>query len=726
MTIEVNARMTEMLGYSAEEITGKPLTAFMVPEDRPDHLEKMANRRRGFSEHYERRFVHKDGQIVWTSVSATPILDREDHFVGCFAMVTDFTERRRAEQELFLMSFALNNARESAFLIDREGRFRLVNEEACRILGYSRAELLDKGVVDVDLEYPRERWAAHWEELRSRRALLFEGRYRSRVGRIFPVEISANYFEYEGEGYNMALVRDTTERKLAEEQLRERESFIRTILDSVDEAIIVVGRQYRILSANRAFCDAVNLPEERVVGNRCYEIGCGAERPCWESGEECVVRRTFETAAHHAMSRIHVDPAGTKRCLELRSFPIMDDAGAVVSVVETCNDVTVKRRLEAQLRHAQKMEAIGTLAGGVAHDFNNLLTGIIGYGNLIQLELKPDDPLQSSIQEILAASDRATQLAGDLLAFSRKQVLNPKPVDLNENVRNVEKLLRRLIGEDIELSTRYAPGSLAILADPRQIERVLVNLATNARDAMPEGGQLMITTQVTQVDEGYSGGNGFRSPGKYALITVSDTGRGMDEPTRQKAFEPFFTTKEGEKGTGLGLSIVYGILEQHNATIDVDSELGRGTTFKILLPLVSTAAAKVDSRGLAPPARGTETLLLAEDDTRVRTLITTTLKESGYRVIEAVDGADALEKFAAQWETIEMAILDVIMPRKSGREVYDAMRAQRPDVPVLFISGYTADIIDKRGFFDGELQFISKPFSRFDLLRKIRKILDER
>jgi PAS domain S-box-containing protein len=761
-------------------------------------------------------------------------------------------QRKADERSITLMNFALNNVREAAFLIDEQAHFRYVNDESCRLLDYSREELLARSVTDVDPDFPPGRWPDHWSELKAKRSLLFEGRHQARDGRIVPVEISANYFEYEGEGLNLALARDitarkrmeatlraseqnlalhvtqtplgviewnlnfevikwnpaaerifgysrrealgrhaslivplsakehvdevwkalvkrkgglrstnenrtkdgrrifcewyntplvddsgsviavaslvqdVTERKEAEEGLREREAFIRDILDSVDEGFIVVNRDYRIVSANRAFCSSMNLSEDQVVGRLCHEITHRLARPCFEAGEDCAVRRTFMTGVAHIASHTHLVEGGAKQFVDLKSYPLTDATGRVISAIETVNDVTERRKLEEQLRQAQKMEAIGTLAGGVAHDFNNILTAIIGYGSIVKMKLKSEDPLRESVDQILTASDRAAHLTQGLLAFSRKQMLNPLPVDLNDIVRNVEKLLRRIIGEDITFSTQLTEKSLIAMADSVQIEQVLMNFATNARDAMPQGGSLTISTQEIDLGEDFVAMHGFGKPGRHALIAVSDTGQGMDERTREKIFDPFFTTKEPGKGTGLGLAIVYGIIKQHNGNINVYSEPSKGSTFKIYLPLIVTAAEKAGGKDLTPPRGGTETILLAEDDRVVRDLTATILKGYGYQVIEAFDGVDALDKYGSRSKEIDLLILDVIMPRKSGKEAFDAIQALRPNVAALFISGYTADILQSRGISEAGLNFISKPVSPFELLRKVREILDGR
>ena len=851
-TIEVNPALERMTGIPRSLSVGKT-----QEEIAPGEAARIVNEKyrrcveSGRTTEEEVELDLPSGRYTFHS-TLIPARDSAGRVYRIIGISRDITERKQAEQRIALLNFALNNVHDEAYLINEQARFDFVNDESCRALGYSRAELLGMTVTDVDPDFPtRERWFEHWKDLKMHGSLTFEGRHKARDGRVFPVEIKANYFEYLGHGYNLALVgditerkrneaalraseqnlalhvmqtplgviewnldfkvtkwnpaaerifgysrkealgahaslivpssvkdhvnqifsdlirqkgglrstnenmtkdgrliycewyntplvdangnviaaaslvQDITERKLSIDALQKSEAFNRNILDSVDEGFIVVDRQYRIMSANRAFCHLVKLPEDRVVGRPCYEMTHNAPRPCFESGEDCAVKRTFETDAIHFSSHTHMDASGAKQYVELRSYPITDASGTVVSAIETVNDITEKRKLEDQLRQAQKMEAIGTLAGGVAHDFNNILTAIIGYSNIVKMKMNSDDPLQSAVDQVLTSSDRAAHLTHSLLAFSRKQVINPKPVDLNDIVRNIEKLLRRLIGEDIDLSTQIAETSLIAMADAGQIEQVLMNLATNARDAMPEGGALTIRTEEIELGADFITAHGSGKPGKYALISVSDTGQGMDATMRDKIFEPFFTTKELGKGTGLGLAIVYGIVKQHEGAVNVYSEPGKGTTFRIYLPLIVTSVKETSAEKAAPPRGGTEAILLAEDDTEVRNIITIVLKNFGYRVIEAVDGQDALDKFAATGKEIDLMILDVIMPRKSGKEVYDAVRAVRPDLAVLFVSGYTADIVHKKGIFEEGIEFLSKPVSPHDLLRKIREVLDK-
>lgn len=406
-----------------------------------------------------------------------------------------------------------------------------------------------------------------------------------------------------------------------------------------------------------------------------------------------------------------------------------DDKGNNKWIDGVLEDITLKRRLEEQLRQSQKMEAIGTLAGGIAHDFNNILTAIIGYAGLLKTGVSEDDLLREYVDEMMVSCERASLLTRSLLAFSRKQVMSPKPVDLNKVIKKVEALLIRVIGEDIELRTILAHGDLVVMADAGQIEQVLMNLAANARSAMPDGGILSIGTEALELDDAFTKAHGYGIPGLYALVSVTDTGHGMDEKTKERIFEPFFTTREVGKGTGLGLAMVYGIIKQHEGYITTYSELGRGTTFKIYLPLIQAEAEVtgpvMPAATTSGPPKGSETVLLAEDDSEVRKITRNILEGSGYRVIEAVDGEDAINKFLLNKDEIQLLIFDVIMPQKSGKEAYEEVKRIAPGVKALFTSGYTADIIHRKGVLEEGINFIPKPVAPDILLKKMREVLDQ-
>jgi PAS domain S-box-containing protein len=389
-------------------------------------------------------------------------------------------------------------------------------------------------------------------------------------------------------------------------------------------------------------------------------------------------------------------------------------------------DITEHKKLEGQFRQAQKMEAIGLLAGGVAHDFNNILTAIIGYSHLSLMKLPSNDPVRLNLEQILESSNRAAMLTQSLLAFSRRQPVNLAVIDLNLVIKEFEKFIHRLIREDIALETICTEGVLPIMADRGQIEQVIMNLITNARDAMSQGGKLRIDTRQIYLDRDFIEAHGFGEAGEYALVSVSDTGMGMDEQTRSRIFEPFFTTKEQDKGTGLGLSMVYGTVKKHNGYINVYSEPGNGTTVKIYLPLERSAMCIDKIKAQDSIVRGgTETILVAEDDEAIRKLIVTVLKASGYTVIEAVNGADALSRFKENKDNTQLVILDGIMPKMNGKEVFREIKYIVPNIKCIFMSGYAEDIFNKDDVSDEDTGFILKPTSPADLLMKIREVLDK-
>ncbi len=424
----------------------------------------------------------------------------------------------------------------------------------------------------------------------------------------------------------------------------------------------------------------------------------------------------------HAGIWRHLKKDGTLIFVEITTHSLLFEGRRAELVI--ASDVTKRMKLEDQLRHAQKMEAVGRLAGGVAHDFNNILTAIIGYSSLLLMKMKSEEPLRHNAEEIIASAQRGAALTQHLLAFSRKQVSNPRPVNLNSIIQRIEGLLRRLIGEDITLVTKTEEGELIVVADSGQIEQILMNLATNARDSMSNSGTLTIETSTFVLDERFIAAHAYGKKGLYAMIAMTDTGMGMDQHTASRIFEPFFTTKEVGRGTGLGLSMAYGIMKQHEGYINVYSEPGVGTTFKLYLPIARVAAEKAKAPQAVSLERGSETVLLAEDDESLRMLARSILEEFGYKVIEAVDGEDALEKIRLHHERIQLLLLDVIMPKMNGKQVYDEARKLMPGVKALFMSGYTADIVNKRGLVGEGMEFIPKPVSPGELLKKIRTVLN--
>jgi len=492
-----------------------------------------------------------------------------------------------------------------------------------------------------------------------------------------------------------------------EERLTASERKTKDLFDRVEHAIFRLDRDGVIVLTNKKY--------DELCG------GIGEFDALLKSGSG---RLLLEKAAAGPLRNIEATitaKGGGEMSVSMSVYPEVGAGGALEGFDGYFVDITEKKKLEMALAQSQKMESVGLLAGGVAHDFNNILTTIMGYANVLRMEMRDDDPSRNDVDEILAASERAVQVTRSLLAFSRKQVISPKPENLNEIVKRIEKFLLRVIGEDVEFRTLLAGEALIVMADVGQMEQVLMNLATNARDAMPDGGVLTVMTERVDVDRSVPGA--LVEPGAYAVVTVSDTGSGMDEETMRRIFEPFFTTKPTGGGTGLGLSIVYGIVRQHDGTIHVYSEPGQGTTFKIYLKLIDSMARPVSAAQPVLALRGTETILVAEDDPAVRRYMKSLLEEFGYTVIEASDGEDAVRKFTEHEDQVELLVLDVVMPKMNGKEAYEVMRRRGGERRVLFCSGYTADIINKKGVIEEGVNFIPKPATPTALLAKIRELL---
>jgi PAS domain S-box-containing protein len=510
--------------------------------------------------------------------------------------------------------------------------------------------------------------------------------------------------------------RDITERKQAEEKLR-------NIIEHSNELFYTHDTNHKLIYISPQSMQILGYSPDEIV---IEWTKLTTENPINRTGFE-ITEKALKTGEKQEPYLLEFNKKdGSKVLLEIDESPLKDDMGKVIGMVGAARDITERKKLEEQFLQAQKMEAIGRLTGGIAHDFNNILQAIMSIGGLLQIKIKEGDPLKEYINDLFAVAERAASLTKSLLAFSRKQIISLMPINLNDIIKNAEKILSRVMGEDIELKTNLSDKDLVIMADSGQIEQVLMNLATNSRDAMPEGGQLIIETDTMEMDDEYIKTHGYGKAGKYALMTVTDTGIGMDEETKKKLFEPFFTTKEVGKGTGLGLSTVYGIVKQHNGYINVYSEVGGGTAFKIYLPIIKPdilEKTEFAKEGMVYTG-GTETILIAEDDEPVRKLTKETLERAGYKVIDAVDGDDAMEKFMEHKDEIQLLLLDVIMPKRNGREVYDEIRKIRPEVRVIFVSGYPADFIATKGIIEEGLNFIAKPLPPNQLLKKIREMLN--
>jgi PAS domain S-box-containing protein len=525
-----------------------------------------------------------------------------------------------------------------------------------------------------------------------------------------------------------ALNHSSAELLSAEQQLLAQQERLSVTLQSIGDGVIATDTDSNIV--------LVNHVAERLTGwDQEQALGCPLGTVFRLEGDVTgnplqAVLVEGRTVALSGQVRL-LSRNGSERIVTVNGSPIIDSRGTLAGMVLVFSDITEqtemgaeKKKLEEQLIQSQKMESIGQLAGGIAHDFNNILTAITGYGEMLRVKVSHDEKLASYADQVLASAGRAANLTRALLAFSRKQSIELQSADINTIVDGMQKLLSRLIGEDICFTARTADKPLRALVDAGQLEQILMNLATNARDALPNGGKLTIETDEVFVDELYSSSVANGKPGRYALITVSDNGEGMDSETCARIFEPFFTTKKVGKGTGLGLSIVYGIVRQHGGFVTVYSEPGHGTDFRIYIPLSEAVTPNAAHETANEEKPGIETILLVEDDTDVRGILALTLGEAGYTIMEATCGSEAVSLFDKHHDSIDLILMDVIMPNMNGKEAYTRISERYPDVLVIFMSGYTADIIQHKGIVEDGINFIHKPVSKLQLLKKIREVLE--
>lgn len=610
-------------------------------------------------------------------------------------------------------------------LTDINHRFVRVNAALARMFGYSVEELLGKSMPELTHPDDLAESFAQRELLNAGKVPYFqiEKRYLRKDRQVLWAlanvsvirDAAGKPLQYIGQ------VQDITERKQAEEALRQSEMQFRLVWENSLDGMRLTDSHGMVRRVNDAFCRMVGMPREALEGHPFTLIYPEEQRA--ELLAAFQKRFTASTTEPYYTKEI-VLRNGRKVHLEI-SNSFLEMTGQPPQLLSIIRDVSDQIQMEAQLRQAQKLEAFGQLAGGVAHDFNNLLTIITGYSEMILSETIPVDQHAGFIREIRKAGNRAASLTRQLLAFSRKQMLQPVELDLNALISEAEKMLRRLIGEDIDLATALDPDLGQVKADPGQIEQVIMNLVVNARDAMPEGGHLTIETRNVELDQEYARRHAEIKPGRFVMLAVADSGCGMDEAIRANIFEPFFTTKEVGKGTGLGLATVHGIVKQSGGSIEVYSEVGRGTTFKIYLPRVNASPPSSKSwPGLSPTLPGTETILLAEDEEGVRTTVQLALEAHGYKVLSARSGLEALELCRQHPEAIHLLMTDVVMPKMSGRQLADQVVGLRPNIRVLYLSGYTDDAVVRHGVLEAGAAFLQKPFTPRALTRKVRDTLD--
>jgi two-component system, cell cycle sensor histidine kinase and response regulator CckA len=722
--------MYEIYGISRDtvKISLEAWQTYIYWEDRKRFLEDISPDiigERGYDTEF--RIVKPDGTVRYIKADGIIVADEEGKPSRLISLNSDITERKRAEESLRAseerFESIVSTSQEWIWATDSSGIHTFSNPAVENILGYHPDEIIGRPVTNS---------LVHREDLPKKKELLDQcikqktgwphtvfrwkhrdGTYRYLESGATPITDSTGVLHgFQGSD------RDITERQQADDAIRKSEERYRTIFESTATANIIVAEDSTILMANNNFARLSGYTKQELEGKLSWKVFIHKD-DLEKMNNYNRMRRLDPKSAPPSHEIRSINRKGEVLDLFVSAAVIPETKESIVSLI----DLTERKQLEAQLIQAQKMQAIGTLAGGIAHDFNNILTVIMGFGTLLQMDMEKSDPLRKHVDQIVSSSHKAANLTRSLLAFSRKQPVTLAPISINNCIKGTEKLLKRLLTEDVELLVSLAPDDIIIMADATQIDQILFNLATNARDAMKKGGKLTMETKPFEMDGRFKELHGYGDPGTYALLTVSDTGCGMDESTIEKIFDPFFTTKELGKGTGLGLSTVYGIVKQHKGYIHVSSEPDKGTTFSVYLPAIETVVEEMET--FSPATKGgNETILVAEDDTSVRFLMKETLANHGYTVIEAVDGQDAIEKFN-RYRNIDLMILDSVMPGKNGREAHDEIRRIKPLTKTLFMSGYTRDVVLDKGVEDGKVDFIAKPILLDELLKKVREVLDK-
>jgi PAS domain S-box-containing protein len=601
----IGAEVEPITGYTANEL----LAAAARWKDliHPDDLEGV---KRSFREavkkqekvlRVEYRVRHRDGGVRWLADRRQLTYDAQGEFAYVDGLLLDITARKKSEEAFRLTQFAVDRAGDAAYWMGPDGRLIYVNDQACRVLGYSREELLSMTIHQINPDFPEERWTAHWEDLRKRNSYTVESRHRAKDGRILPVEVTVNHLEFGGKEFNCASARDISKRIEAQEK---------------------------------------------------------------------------------------------------------------------------SRHLETQLLHAQKMEAIGSLAGGIAHDFNNLLTGILGYADLLKVKAEPGSEVHRAADVIQDAADRASRLTAQLLGFARKGKNLAVPVDLHRTIDDVTSLLERTMDKNIRIRRFFSCGAVSVIGDPTQLQQFLMNLAVNARDAMPEGGEMIFSTNIVFLDEAFCGSHSGVAPGRYARIDIADTGMGIPGELLEKIFDPFFTTKEPGKGTGLGLSMVFGIVKNHGGILEVESEVGAGTLFKVYLPLSEEEAEEgaASSRRVETGA-GRGRILLIDDQEAVRDVCSAMLATLGYTVSTASDGREGVEQYRRFGKDIDLVIVDMIMPNLGGRDCFREIKSMNPGVRAVLSTGFSLDGTVQEIMDEGIIGFIQKPYRMDELSHTVSKAM---
>ncbi len=754
--VYVNKQISVSTGMDMSETIGDGWMCALHPDDRQrvsQEWQKSIRGRTGFSSEY--RFVKPTGETIWAYSQVTPEKDSTGAIVGYVGTVTDITERKQTEEKLRKIT---ESAFDAIIMIDDNGIINYWNQAAETLFGYTQAEVLGKDVHKTvvpdgyteDYQPGMMQYKATGTgNIIGKRVVLLA---QKKDGTQFYAEHSFASFRSNNRWNALSIIRDCTVQKQYEEELKrlnetleqhvsektkeivsqnEKLVILSRAVEQSSTSIVITDAKGNIEYVNPQFIELTGYTQEEAKGQNPRILKSGQTPPerfkeLWEAittGEtwhgEFINKKKNDEIYHELVT----------------VSPIKNAKGEITHFVAIKNDVTTIKHLEAerkqledQLAHAQKLESIGKLAGGIAHDFNNMLMAVVGYSNLIEMELAEDNPIRSYTQKILGLTDKSKRLTQSLLTFGRRQPLYLSPIDLNAIIRDMEPLLFKSVGERIRCEMTLSDKSVAIKADSGKIEQVIMNIFINAVEAMPNGGHVTIRTDVTKLDDVRAKNFGLGANDEYALLSISDTGIGMDEAMQGKIFEPFFTTKVSGKGRGMGLSIAYGIIRQHNGALEVISEPNKGSTFNIYLPVSDEKPKEsvAEANRLPPPLLSTlsKTILLAEDEEGVRESMTKVLRQKGFTVISAVDGEDAINKFKQNKDEIDLLLLDGIMPVKSGKEAYDSIKKIKPGIKALFMSGYTGDEEANRNIQEEGLRFLQKPVPLTELMDAIWKTME--
>ncbi|MGY8655776.1 MAG: PAS domain S-box protein [Verrucomicrobiia bacterium] len=720
-----NRPNVRMLGASNEtETIGKTLFDFFpkATAERFDRDDKQVLKTGQPLVNRETPYHDPAGNQGWLQTTKMPLRDKRGKVNGVIGISRDITKHKRAQrslQESEQRYRQLVDLAPDAVLVHRQGKILFANPMARDMLGAAGSQsLLGLQVIDMVHADSRTFVKEHIQGGVSDEQPnpTHEVRLRCLDGREITVETRVMPIRYEGEPAVLVILRDITERHLTQQNRRR----LATVVEQSAESIFIIDTDGVIRYVNPTFERVTGYPLSEAVGETFDFI---ERETTGAAAFEEIIKIIAEQDVW--MGRFTTRRKDGGKYEEIATiYPVRDADGEILEYIAINRDITREVTLEEQVRLAQKMEAVGLLAGGVAHDFNNLLQIIQGYSSLVIETLDEDDPRQKRLTHVCDAADRGAQLTRQLMAFGRREPLTKVAVNLNSLVDDLLKLIKRLIGEDIEVVFNSCFSGETVHADKGQLEQSLINLIINARDAMPKGGRITIDLNQETLSENARRSHPWIEPGDFVKISVADTGCGMSKETLTRIFEPFFTTKAAETGTGLGLSVVYGIIKQHGGIVHATSESDHGTRFDILLPNTPSASAQNEETGAAAPQNGTETILLAEDESEVRELEVTVLEHAGYRVLTATNGEEACRVFEKSAEKIEMLLFDVVMPKMSGRDAYEHIKSLKPNVPVLFCSGYSGNALRSNHGIDKHMPLLQKPFRVHDLLFRVRETLD--